>query len=412
MKAFELSDVYDAPEEVSRKITAKVPLLFIDHSTEFDVSLDEFPKIVNLFEKYKIHFTDKVAWVVTKDVHDGLGHMLLSRFAPTGNMLMPKWMQWLKRKTGATCCFANKNVVPNSFSRISFILVTGKGAIMVKANLINLRSVFKKLGFLLFVLVLCNCFIGCATPTPRYGKVDFCWTSDHRLPPDERFLSLHSLPETVAGGIVKWVNEKGGEILENSSCDTIVKLQSGSKEDFLIVQDTANKVFLAYMENKYRKWEEGEWEKLQQLTKNQIQFANSDDKSGYCIKSKVGKRLKTVEYREQVGTQTYMHQTYIYTQHGMIPGAVVPVNSPVFQTRKKTIPFFSQIDFFVFNDHGSTKIYAVGVPMDGSSNVKAAYGATIGHKFWPVITGKEEASLIEEAYTYLKDLEQQNKLTK
>jgi len=165
------------------------------------------------------------------------------------------------------------------------------------------------------------------------------------------------------------------------------------------------------MENKYRKWEEGEWQKLQQLSKSQIQFVHSEDKNGYCIKSKLGKKVKTVEYREQVGTKTYMHQTYIYTQNGMIPGTRIPVQSPVFATRKKTISFFSQIDFYIFNGDGTTKIYAVGVPMDGSSNVKAAYGATIGLTFWPMITGKEEASLIEEAYIYLKDLEQQGKLS-
>lgn len=282
---------------------------------------------------------------------------------------------------------------------------------MVKANSINRCSFFKISGFLLFISVLCVCLIGCATPTPQFGKIDFCWTSDHRLSPDERFFMLRSSPEKVAGGIVKWVNEQGGEILENSDCGTIAKLQSSGKKDFLAAKDIVDEVFLAYEENKFRKWGEGEWEKLQHLTKNQIQFVNSEDQSGHCIKTKVGKRLKTIEYREQVGTKTYMHQTYIYTQHGPIPGTVIPLKSPVFQTRKKTIPFFSQIDFFIFSDDGYTKIYAVGAPMDGSSNIKAAYGASIGHKFWKEITGKAEASLIKEAYTYLKDLEQQGKLT-
>ena len=60
---------------------------------------------------------------------------------------------------------------------------------------------------------------------------------------------------------------------------------------------------------------------------------------------------------------------------------------------------------------GSTKIYAEGFPMDGSSNVKAAYGASIGYKFWSAVTGQEESSLIKEAYVYLKGLEQQGKLS-
>lgn len=89
MTAFGLSDVYDALEEVSRKVTNPVPLLLIDHSTEFDPSLDELERMVSLFEKYKKRFTNRVAYVVSKDVHYGLGHMLHILFSVTGIVFVP-----------------------------------------------------------------------------------------------------------------------------------------------------------------------------------------------------------------------------------------------------------------------------------------------------------------------------------
>ena len=72
IKAFELSDVHDALVEVSRKVTARVPLLVIDQSTEFDPSSEDLQQIVKIFDKFKGHFTDKVAFVVSKDVHYGV----------------------------------------------------------------------------------------------------------------------------------------------------------------------------------------------------------------------------------------------------------------------------------------------------------------------------------------------------
>lgn len=74
-EAFEYTDVYDALEEVTRTVTGPVPLLVIDHSTEFDASSYELQEMVNVFERYKKHFINRVAYVVSKDVHYGLGHI-------------------------------------------------------------------------------------------------------------------------------------------------------------------------------------------------------------------------------------------------------------------------------------------------------------------------------------------------
>jgi len=57
-------------------VAISLPLLVIDHATEFDHSFDELQRIVTVFDKSKGHFSEKLAFVVSKDVHYGLGHML------------------------------------------------------------------------------------------------------------------------------------------------------------------------------------------------------------------------------------------------------------------------------------------------------------------------------------------------
>jgi len=46
------------------------------------------------------------------------------------------------------------------------------------------------------------------------------------LYPDERILTLKLSQESTADGIIKWVNEKGGKIIENNNnCSTVAKIQ-------------------------------------------------------------------------------------------------------------------------------------------------------------------------------------------
>lgn len=98
MTAFDLSDVQDALENLSRTVTTPVPLLVIDRDTEFEASLDELQKMVDLFGRYKEHFTDRVAYVVSKDVHYGLGHMLHVLFSKIGVDFVPFRDIWEARE--------------------------------------------------------------------------------------------------------------------------------------------------------------------------------------------------------------------------------------------------------------------------------------------------------------------------
>ena len=121
------------------------------------------------------------------------------------------------------------------------------------------------------------------------------------------------------------------------------------------------------------------------------------------IRMQARERQKQIRYTVQVGTTTYYHQTYIYTKNGMIPGARIPMTQPKYETRASNVTIVSQIDFFIFAEQGLTHIYAKGAPFDVDASVKAAYGASIRHSCWPLITGEDEASLITEAYTSLKN---------
>lgn len=90
-EVFEYADMADALEEVSERLTNPVPLLLIDHSTEFNPSSNELETIVSLFEKYQLHFKRRVALVVSKDVHYGLGHMAHVFFSLIGIDFLPFW---------------------------------------------------------------------------------------------------------------------------------------------------------------------------------------------------------------------------------------------------------------------------------------------------------------------------------
>jgi hypothetical protein len=99
---------------------------------------------------------------------------------------------------------------------------------MEKSVLVGFRSFYRNWSFLQFLslLILCSLIIGCATTTKRYEKISYCWTSDHHLYPDERILTLKLSQESTADGIIKWVNEKGGKIIENNNnCSTVAKIQ-------------------------------------------------------------------------------------------------------------------------------------------------------------------------------------------
>lgn len=266
---------------------------------------------------------------------------------------------------------------------------------------------YKRLSIVIFSVVsLCIIFSGCATPVQRYDQISFSWTSEHHLPPNERFINLNLSNESTAAALKDWVDSKGGDIVENKNCDVIVEPDTDSESNFLAVQNIVKKEWEAYDANKYRKWEEGEWEKLLNLSKNQIQFIDTQNNNGKCITARLGERKKTIEYLKQVGTTQYMQQTYIYTQSGMIPGAKVPVNQPKYETRKSKVAFVSEINFFIFNYQGSTRVYAVGTPVDSANSVKAAYGATARYPCWPLITGKDETEYIMDAYSTLKNIDQ------
>ena len=191
----------------------------------------------------------------------------------------------------------------------------------------------------------------------------------------------------------------------NDNCNTIAQLRPDGRRNFIEVQQILSKEWKAYNDNKYREWEDGEWEKLQNLSKNQIEFTNLSDKRGCCLKVKLDKREYTIEYQEVVGQVTTHQQQWIYTKNGPIPAGTIPVTSYQYAPRKKTKKFFSQIDFFIFSDQGSTVVYATGVPLEESSSVKVGFESTIGYSWWPMVTGMNEAELIKEAYTYLKNLE-------
>lgn len=89
MEAFELSDVQDALEELSETDTTPVTLLIIANCIDFDAPLNELHRMVDLFERYKKYFSNRIAYVVSKDEPYHMGRTVRAGFWDAGIDFIP-----------------------------------------------------------------------------------------------------------------------------------------------------------------------------------------------------------------------------------------------------------------------------------------------------------------------------------
>lgn len=263
---------------------------------------------------------------------------------------------------------------------------------------------YSKIALLLFssFILVSGCHPGI------YDTIDFCWTSEHRLAPDERFLAVNTSPQAAVGEIITWAKQKEGAILEyEDNYSYIFRLQPHSEKKFSALREIVEKHWEAYDADKYRILDHDEWTTLLQLSKSQVALVKAQEGNGYRIEIRLGNRDRTVEFEKYMGTEPYWEtiRSPFATPPGIKRTYSYWTKRPVYRTVKETRSFFSLIEFFVFGDQGQTFIYAVGVPVAvvEPEPLRAAYGNWIKHYMWRGVTGKEEASLIKDAYSYLRE---------
>jgi hypothetical protein len=268
--------------------------------------------------------------------------------------------------------------------------------------------------FTLFVMII-FVFGGCSG---RYQVIPFSWTSEHRLPPHERILTLKASPQDTFNALQNWVKDHNGTIV-NIAGDYryAYDLPSQSKEKYQVLQVFTQKYWESFDTNSRLDWNVAEWAQLKEMTGAQQISRIKSDTPGFILEARLGDRTGSFNYTEQVSTQPGMTPVYnpgftSYQRVGSgirtvtIPGAMmfVPTYTPVYAQRTKTMCFDSSISFYIFSRGNSTHVYAFGTPVSGEGE-HAAYDKTIGHAWWNQVTGKEEAALIKDAYAYLTKLD-------
>jgi len=250
-----------------------------------------------------------------------------------------------------------------------------------------------------FLLALVFLVGGCATRTV-YSKISFAYTSEHRMPPPERIITLDASPQTAALAVRKWVENENGKILGfEDDHEYTYRLLPDAMQNYAAVQEITRKEWKAYDDNDFREWTDEEWERFRTLSTTQVARSNSSQ-PGYAITARLGDRDGTYNYRVQSGTT--MGFGYNPGVPGMVPAYTYSYPVPKYESKTKTVPFYSQLEIYIFNDGGKTGVYAIGYPVEADKDIRANYGNSIGHAYWKSVDGTHEVAFIKQLFAFLK----------
>jgi hypothetical protein len=226
-------------------------------------------------------------------------------------------------------------------------------------------------------------------------------------------ISVNATPQAVKNALVKWAFFYKGKVLaDTNDFNKVITLHPDSLKKFQMAHDIAAKVWNSYEKDIVRKWQKGEWERFKQLSETQVEETPSARK-GYKLFIKTREREGEIEVLKQAGYKaTYTPGFFRSDSKGnptiYEPG--MPIYSRNYVTAEKTLPFYSIVRFFIFEDKGKTFIYAYAFPVEGASQTQARYGSSIGHSWYKYIDACVEAEMVKDALNYLRNLERADKL--
>jgi hypothetical protein len=246
-----------------------------------------------------------------------------------------------------------------------------------------------------YALATATLLSGCAT---HYTKVNFCWTTTHRLSPQERFIHLPADAEQVVASLREWVSENGGAITAEDKPDKMIRPAGDADRLFQEMTAIVTNEWRAYDLNRYRNFAEGEWERMKDLSEKQVEESDLLGRA-YRISAVLGIRTDSTTVSVPVGNTTMP----VYTPGFLtVPGSMLYIPTTKYENRLKTVTFESRMQFYVFEtSKNSCTVYVYGAPADKQADIVAHYGASTGHRWWPNVTGEHEARLAREAFRYL-----------
>jgi hypothetical protein len=240
---------------------------------------------------------------------------------------------------------------------------------------------------------------GCSSTSSTYSKISFCWTTNHRMAPTKRMISVDASPLSVKNALVKWASLHAGEIItESNDYDKRVIVRPEGMARFQIVNDITENKWKSYETNKYIEWRGDEFKNFQNMSETQIEELPSLN-MGWKLFVKMGKREGSINVQEKNGSQMTYAPGFFLNGAWIQPA---PVMTTRYKTVKKTLSFYSIVRFYIFENEGKTFVCAHAFPRDETSQVEAGYGHSIGYRWREYIDARQEVNLVKDAFHYLQ----------
>jgi len=158
-------------------------------------------------------------------------------------------------------------------------------------------------------------FVGLALAscaTPRYQKIDFAWTSEHRLSPTESILILEDSIQNTRANLLRWLGQQKAQIVDSDDrFARAFRLHPDAESNFRAMQTITQAEWDAYDRNVVRDWPEGQFARLQQLSASLVTRIQSPA-TGYQV---------TVRMNERVATTLTQNSTAAKQFPSIVPGS-------------------------------------------------------------------------------------------
>jgi len=229
---------------------------------------------------------------------------------------------------------------------------------------------------------------GCVTtPVKRYTEVPFCWNTNHRLAPAERFLIVSIEPDNVLKILLDWSDSQKGRLVEKpEKIDFCFILSNQSLIEFQETQVQIKTLWVSFDNNQAlnASFSDKTLKDIEINTKKQIKkFTLSN--SGFKMVIGVDRNA------EQVTSKLIEARRY----------------SSIYEQGIKKSDLESVLTFWVNKTDDMTTVYAVGTPRIGDT--LAGPGKSIGIELWPYGDARAESWLVQNAFEYIKSIETSSK---
>lgn len=237
-------------------------------------------------------------------------------------------------------------------------------------------------------LIGASCLVaGC---TSQFRTVNFCWSSDFYLVPDERMIETDRPVLETKKLLMEWIKSHNGRLIaDNTSPGSPVSVTAENRKNYEVAHNLALKEWDAYKINDFdKRTTPEEFAQMKEsilATKTladktdvtTISAMFSDDARHFSFERSTG----GVDWGKTLTSGMLTNQIYVKQEHAEV-----------------TIK--SRLDFLLFERDGKTHVYATGHPVEGTS--EAGFGKSIGYNWWPYVSGSEETMMVMDALHALK----------